>query len=102
MIKSIEIMISSGVMVTYNGIISYTDKICYLNDKKYEVTDTFLNNIIKIILYWKNEYGTTNMIDAEEFTITVYTDDGKEKYHGKGIYPNNYRILKEILGDLHG
>ena len=102
MIKAIEIMINSGVIITYNCFISYTDKICYLNDKKYEVTDDFSNNIKKIILYWKNEYGTNNLIDADEFTIIVHTTEGQDKYHGKGIYPDNYRLLKEMLGDLYG
>lgn len=102
MIKAIEIIIKSGVNITYNCIISYTNKTCYLNDKKYEVTDEFLNTLKNTILYWKNEYGTSNKIDAEEFTIIVYSEDGEDKYHGKGIYPNNYSLLKEMLGDLHG
>lgn len=102
MIKAIEILINNGPINKYNAIISYDNKACYLNDKKYDADDDFLNKIKEIILYWEKEYGTSNIIDAEEFTINIYTDAGTDTYHGKGVYPSNYGLLKEVLGDLNG
>ena len=93
MIKAIEIIINSGVNIEKNYLISYTNKACYIDDKKYDLTDEYLDNLKNTILYWKKEYGTKNIIDIEEFT---------ETYHGKGIYPNNYELLKEMLGDFNG
>lgn len=103
MIKAIEIIFNNGFINDQNYLISYTNKSCYFNDKKINVSDDFLDNLKNIILYWKKEYGTNNkIIDAEEFTIIVYSNDGEEKFHGKGIYPNNYSLLKELLGDING
>lgn len=102
MIKAIEIIINSGVNIEKNYLISYTNKACYIDDKKYDLTDEYLDNLKNTILYWKKEYGTKNIIDVEEFTINVYSDKGTDTYHGKGIYPNNYELLKEMLGDFNG
>ena len=101
MIKAIEIIISNGVINENSYLISYTNKTCYYNNKKVNVSDEFLNNLENIILYWKKEYGNSNIIDIEEFKVNVYSNDGIESYHGKGIYPNNYKLLKEMLGDLY-
>ena len=101
MIKAIEIIIKNGIY-SNNYLISFTNKNLYLNNKKYEVTETFLNNLKNTILYWKNEYGSSKEIDIEEFTVIVYSDEGEDKYHGKGIYPNNYNYFKELLGDYNG
>ena len=102
MIKAIEIIINNGSINETNYMISYTNKVCYQNDKKYEVTDSFLDELKNTILYWKKEYGSNNIIDAEEFTVIVYSNDGEDKFHGKGIYPNNYEIFKRLLGDING
>ena len=37
----------------------------------------------------------------EEFTIIVYSNKKKTKYHGKGKYPDNYSRIKELLGELN-
>ena len=50
---------------------------------------------------WKNEYGGSTTIDAEEFLVTVTTNKGKETFHGKGIFPHNYEALKELLSDQY-
>ena len=102
MIDAIEIIISNGILNQYSALISYSNKVCYLNDKKYLVDDSFLNSIKDIISGWKQEYGTSNGIDIEEFTVTVYSNKKKYTYHGKGKFPNNYSQLKELLGGLNG
>ncbi len=101
MIDAIEINIKNGIFSQMNALIYFPEKVCYLNNKKYNVDDKFLDEIVNIILYWDNEYGTSKGIDMEEFTIIVYSNKKKTKYHGKGKYPDNYSRIKELLGELN-
>lgn len=101
MIDAIEINIKTGMLSQTNALIHYPNKVCYLNNKKYSVDDKFLDEIVSIITYWDNEYGIGKGIDMEEFTITVYSNKKKTKYHGKGKYPDNYSRIKELLGELN-
>lgn len=103
MISGIDIEINNGIVNKIHAIIFYTDKICYINDREYKVNDDILTEIKNIILTWDNEYiGNNKNIDEEEFKVVVHSDTGKDIYHGKGAYPNNYKRLKEILGDING
>ena len=97
MIDFIEIKIQNNLSNFLDVLIINSKNICYKNNKKYNVTDEFLKDIISTICLWKNEYGSDSKIDSEEFTITVKTDIKEEKFHGKGIFPNNYEHLKELL-----
>ena len=101
MIDAIEINIKNGIFSQINALIYYPKKVCYLNNKKYNVDDKFLDEIVNTILYWDNEYGIGKGIDMEEFTIIVYSNKKKTKYHGKGKYPDNYSRIKELLGELN-
>ena len=100
MIKTIEIMIHNGIFEKINFLLIYDKNICYLDNKKYTIDDEFKSQLLRIIRTWKNEYGTANGMDLEEFTITVNTED-KETFHGKGIFPDNYNSLIELLGGLN-
>ena len=101
MIETIEIMIQNGPIQSLYALIVYPRNICYKDNKKYIVTDDFLKEITRTIRLWKNEYGTSNIIDDEEFKVIVKTKEKEETFHGKGIFPNNYEHLKEVLGDLY-
>ena len=102
MIKTIEIIIQNNISKKMHALILYPLNICYKNNKEYKVTNEFLENIIRTIRTWKNEYGNhSNLIDSEEFNIIIETKDTKETYHGKGLYPENYDYLKNLLGELH-
>ncbi len=100
MIQTIEIIVRNGLNQTINALIVYDKRICYMNNQKYEVTDSFLEEIIQTICLWKNEYGFDGNIDSEEFLVKVTSTEGKESFHGKGVFPYNYVYLKELLGDL--
>lgn len=102
MIDTIEINISNGISSQVSAFIFYNDKICYMNDKKYFLDNSFLTCLKGIIYTFKNEYGTSCQIDAEEFTIKVYSRGIQDVYHGKGVFPANYNQLKKLLGDLDG
>ena len=101
MIQRIEIIIRSGLNITTNALILPTKNICYLNDKKYQVTESFLNELLNTIHLWNHEYGYDDGIDTEEFEVIVKTTDGKDTFHGKGYYPHNYAYLKELLSDIY-
>lgn len=98
----IEITINNGILNQINSIIIHKYNICYLNDKKYKISDEFLEKIKNIILPWKREYGSSNIIDDEEFTVKIVSNNEEIIYHGKGYYPFNYQELKDMLGELNG
>lgn len=100
MIQTIEVNIKNGIMDKINALIIYKNKICYINNKKYKISDEFLDEFLDTICLWKNEYGYDDNVDSEEFLINVKTKDGEEKFHGKGVFPYNYEYIKELLGDV--
>ena len=102
MIETIEINIRNGVLETINALIIFKKNICYINNKKYIITEEFKNSLLNEILCWKNEYGSDEInIDSEEFTIKINTSKCEERYHGKGIFPYNYTYFKELLGAIY-
>ena len=101
MIQTIEVIIKNGIDVKTNALIVYAKNICYINDKKYQVSDSFMEELLQTLYPWHNEYGYDDNIDSEEFLVTIKSTDGKETFHGKGYYPHNYENFKELLGDVH-
>ena len=96
--NTVEIIIQNGILEVFHGIINIPEKFCLINDTKKEVSDEFLDNLIRTIRLWKNEYGYDTHIDEEEFTVIV---NENERFHGKGVYPDNYETFKELLGELN-
>lgn len=101
MVNLIEILITRGIITRYSLLIVPKENICYLNEKKHYLEKDKINKILSIISLWKNEYGIKEAIDQEEFTITITTNNKTETIHGKGIYPNNYNQLLEIIGEIN-
>ena len=103
MIDNIEINISNGALYSYSALISFKHDYCFCNGKKYSIDKAFKDDIVRIIRNWKHEYGSSKNIDDAEFKIVVMmSDDKKEVFHGKGIFPRGYDDLIKMLGDLHG
>lgn len=101
MIYEIDIMIGTGLNIQYDVIIIPKRQIIYINDQKYKIPQSFIDELKKTFYLWDENYGYDNKIDTEEFKIIVKSDDGIKKYQGKGHYPNNYGLLKEMLGSIH-
>lgn len=101
MIKTIEILIRCGINEIYNVIVIPKSATIYINNKKYSIDEEYINSIINIIYLWKEEYGSNNIIDSEEFQVTVTSDDGVTTFHGKGYYPYNYVLLKDIINQIY-
>ncbi len=70
------------------------------NDVIKQINPETINDIIKMISAWKQEYKSDKIIDGEEFYIEVITDRNTTTLHGKGSYPNNYADFKSLLGEL--
>ena len=103
MIDNIEININNGALNSYSALVSFKNNYCFCNDKKYNIDEEFKGNVVRIIRTWEHEYGNSKNIDDEEFKIVIMmSDNKKEVFHGKGVFPKGYRELIKMLGDLHG
>ena len=54
MIQTIEVMIRYNIQEKIKALIIYPKHICYINDKKYQVSDSFLEELIQTFCLWKN------------------------------------------------
>ena len=101
MIEMIEIIIRNGSFININALISYKYNYCLYNEHKYKINNEFKDNVVRIIRTWKNEYGSSNNIDENEFKVIVTSTNNKKDYfHGKGVYPRGYTQLIDLLGGL--
>ena len=102
MIDSINISISRGTVNIYKVLIDSNNNSCFINQKKCEIDSKLINKILDIIVTWKYEYGYSNTLDAEEFTVTINSTKAIT-YHGKGFFPENYNELLSVIGGIeHG
>ena len=73
---------------------------CIINGVEKMLPEYQINALLRIFIYWKSEYGSLNIIDAEEFNINIISSGNTSTYHGKGIFPNNYNELRKWIGDI--
>ncbi len=77
-------------------LINYKEQTISINNTVKRISEEDLSEIMNYLVLMNKEYGNDNTIDREEFTITV----NKEIIsHGKGIYPEEYLNIKNILGN---
>ena len=70
-------------------------------NKESPINEQKVNNILNILSTWKYEYGFNDkLIDYQKFQINVYSNQEKNMYHGKGIYPLNYPEFLGIIGGI--
>ena len=100
MIKTIEIIIKNGMFEKIRCFIVWERDICYFNEKKIEIEKEWEERLLRTIRLWKKEYGEKSGMDQEEFKITIVSGE-EEVIHGKGVFPNNYQELMELLGELN-
>ena len=101
MIKKVEIYITNQLNFKMEAIIWYEHKICYLNQKRYEVDKNFLRKLFNLLHTFSEQPSSTKTMDAEECTIRITSSNDSTKYHWKGNFPLNYIRLKKLLGDLY-
>ena len=97
MIDLIEVEIHNGCLKRIKAIIIPNQKIAYINDKKWEVSEEWLNSLINIITLWDREYGSSPIIDIEEFEVRVLSNQEETIFHGKGNYPTSYPSFLKLL-----
>lgn len=94
---SIEILITS---LNKNIVLSIDPNNLIVNNSK-NVDKRKIEELFNVICLWKNDYGRSNVIDAEEFIVKVNTVNGTDIFKGKGIFPNNYEEFLRIVGELN-
>lgn len=99
MIQSVEINVKNGVTNELNALVIFSKNVCYINNHEYQISEEFKDELLDTIYMWKHEYGSDGNIDSKEFLITVRTDNKEEYFHGKGIFPENYGTIEELLGE---
>lgn len=99
MIESVEVNINSGVNTSLHALVLFSKNICYINNHEYQISEEFKDELLDTIFMWKHEYGSDGNIDSKEFTIKVKSNGREEIFHGKGIFPENYNTIEELLSD---
>ena len=88
-------------IVLPNNYAMINDYIGIINDKQVLLNEDDINNLLRIIRYWHNEYRNDKFISKEEYFITINTDDEEETINFNGSYPDDLYILLDFLGDLY-
>lgn len=84
--------------------IDITNKEIYYNEQKKKIDfDIFYKTFLNIIQTWKEKYPEkNNIIDREKYKIIIYFDNGKTTiYEGCSNSPDNYLLLKKLIGDFY-
>ena len=98
--NSIQIIIDNKI----SNIDIYIDVLketIIVNNQEQKITEEQIDDLIRIIRTWKNEYSNPNIIDAESFFIKIDTKDGIEIIKGSGEYPKDYILLKEWISGFN-
>ena len=98
--NSIEIFINNLCSEMYLYI-DTNKKIVRVNNCEKPIDKEEINNLIRIIRNWDNEYKSDKIIDGEQFIIKLNTSKGTEVIKGKGDYPKNYHAFKDLVGRLY-
>lgn len=98
-VKSIEILITN-LENEINLIIDVEKKRVILKDRMMIITSDKIDELLRIIRAWKNEYNGT-IIDGESFLIKINVENKVEIIKGQGEYPNNYQTLKDWISEFY-
>ena len=88
-------------IVLPNNYAMINDYIGIINGKQVLLNEDDINNLLRIIRYWHNEYRNDKIISKEKYFITINTDDEEETINFNGSYPDDLYILLDFLGDLY-
>lgn len=81
--------------------IDVKNQIVKFNNKEKKIEENFIDELIRIIRCWDNEYYGNNIIDSEKFLIKIITDNSTDIIKGNGKYPENYYVFKKLIGELY-
>lgn len=98
--NSIEIVIDNKTLKTEIYIDNVKQTII-INNKEKEISKEKIEDLIRIIRTWKNNYHNQNVVDAESFFIKINLNSETEIIKGNGSYPENYILFKEWISDFN-
>lgn len=99
--KSIEIeIINMGSILEM--VIDVSNGSIKVNDEFKKIDVSLIEELIRIIRTWDNEYNNDSLIDSESFMIKISDNNKVDIIKGKGKYPKNYNTFKRLLGDIYG
>ena len=98
--NSIELIIDNKIS-NIDIYINVIKKTIIVNNKEQKISEEKIDDLLRIIRTWKNEYNNPNVIDAESFFIKINTTDGTEIIKGSGEYPKDYILLKEWISGFN-
>jgi len=99
-VKLIEIVIS--YLDNENKIlIDCVKKQVIIDNRMDLIKQDKIDDLIRIIRLWKNEYNGSEIIDGESFLIKINTGDMIEIIKGRGNYPDNYDNFKEWVSGFY-
>ena len=81
--------------------VSINDGICIINDDEVSITKEDIDNILRTIRLWNNNY-IGNGIKEDTYTILLY--DGKniiDKYTFDRAFPEDFSLLLEVIGAIY-
>ncbi len=94
MINKIEMYLPN-----YNVIID--DNNAYINDKTLLLNAEDIENIIREIRAWKEDYKK-NALEESDYYIRLYNNDELVKAHlFHDSFPENFKNVVDIVGDLY-
>lgn len=97
--KSIEIIIG-GLDGEKKILIECNKKRIIVNEKIDFISQEKIDELIRIIRTWKNQY-VGSLIDGDSFFIRINMESGSEVIEGRGKYPDNYLNFKEWVSDFY-
>lgn len=98
--NSIEISISN-INKNTDIFINTKNNTIMINNISNPIDKETINNLIRIIRNWENNYDSKKSIDQETFTIKLNTDEGISVINGSGTYPENYNLFKDWISELN-
>lgn len=78
--------------------IKYKDISSVISEEKFF---KYLEKFFGIIDNWDKEYINTNVIDVNNWKLSIiYSNGNKKEYRGKSSYPNNFEAFERLNQEL--
>ena len=92
------------IEITENNIsfvILPSEKKVYLEGKYYDITESEIDNLIRIIRTWDSEYVNNDYFDGNRFRINIYYEGKVDCIKGVRGYPDNYEEFTKFVRSIY-
>lgn len=83
-------------------VIYPNDNIVVIKGKKYNIDTEIIEEFIRTIRLWKNEYYDSSYKDGNKFEVAVYSNNKKTLIIGNRNVPDNYDSFSRIVRCIYG